>query len=323
MSDYVTIYSTMAIISAIIIAALGLLIGNQLLVLGGMKRQLVSQVVRSDRRLEALLQEQVETNKRLQVARVQLHLEQFIIDIARSTTVPGFAEVQATHPAVDLDQDVYCSEYDRQREAILQARAFLAKHQASIGAEHSLDRWATRQGLDVSDYDLRFLDIAYDLAWRKAQVDRLRQEETVQRQRPWPWSMGTALIWPKNELALIHDLAEEADYEAESQDRLDELVNEIHMLQNRLYTLERKIPLLQWHSKVRHNELESVQMPRALGWVSGMLGALAVFGIVLPLGSILLQPTLAVLIWPVLGLFFLSLVGLSWSTYTLERAILR
>ena len=252
------LYSTIAQSSAAIVAIIGGFITASVLSLSAEKRSLINQKKDKVIRLETLGNEKEELSREFDTKENASFIASISDKLINSKNVPTFEDLINENPeAQNLNHESLRREYQIFRNKVLQAKDFITKNLQAITLKSgALVDWAKMNQLDISKYDYKILESLYN------KVQDQEQESLS--------SLEQALLPPtllRMRLPYIVPIAEQQESER--------LRQNIKADTSESLTLERDVRDLDFR-------ISKFSYPPNLGWGIGVLGFLAVFGILLP-----------------------------------------
>ena len=252
------LYSTIAQSSAAIVAIIGGFITASVLSLSAEKRSLINQKRDKEARLELLKNEKAALSQELDAEKSKdffASVTKKIIDLGK---LPSFKELITENPeAQSLNQDILRKDYEIFASKLVQAKDFIVNNSSKITLKSGeFADWVQTNNFDISQYDSDILESIYNKVQdqKRDSLSALEQAllpPTLLRMRmPYITPVITQQEWQKTRQVIKADMSEMA------------------FLENDIKALDFRI------SKFSY--------PPNLGWGIGVLGFLAVFGILLP-----------------------------------------
>lgn len=252
------LYSTIAQSSAAIVAIIGGFITASVLSLSAEKRSLINQKQDKEARLELLKTEEAALSKELDAEESKDFIASITDKIIDSGKPPSFEELITENPeAQNLNQDTLRKDYEIFANRLLQAKDFIVKNSSKITLKSGeFADWVQMNNLDIAKYDSEILESIYNKIQDQKRESLPSWEQTIvppnilRMRMPYITPVITQQEWQKTRQTIRAD------------------ASEIASLENDVNTLDFRI------SKFSY--------PPNLGWGIGVLGFLAVFGILLP-----------------------------------------
>ncbi len=256
------LYSTIAQCSAAIVAIVGGFITASVLMLMSEKRNLTNQKMDKETRLQTLRNEKEKLSEELDAKEVQLFLESIIDELISAEEIPSLEELMQNHPEMqNSNLEILKQEYGRFYKQIFEARNFIRKRlsKSDVMEAVTFEEWVGMRDLDISAYDYGILEKEYNrqeekqaslLSENEKQIRATRLSGIIPLRTPYIPS-----VWDQRELESLRE-------------KLNEVKYEISALEGDVISLGFRI------SKFSY--------PPNLGWGVGVLGYLAVFGILFP-----------------------------------------
>ena len=249
------LYNTIAQSSSAIVAIIGGFITATVLSLSAEKRTLINQEQDKKARLELLRNEKTRLSQELDAEANRIFIAAITDKIVNSQGIPSFEQLIKDNPEVQTpNRETLRKDYEVFVAQLLQAKEFIVKNSDKINVKSGrFDNWVQTNLLDISKYNYEILRSVYN------QVEKQKRESLSTAER---------LLWVK-ELEVPYTTPNTVQQE---QERLRE---KIKADTNEIASLENDVKSLDFH-------ISKFSYPPNLGWGIGVLGFLAVFGILLP-----------------------------------------
>lgn len=255
------LYSTIAQSSAAIVAIVGGFITATVLMLMAEKRNLEHQLADEKARIEALKKQREELLEDYETLKVHEFLYSITDELISADELPSLEVMMQSHSEIhNLNPEALKREYEKLSKHVLEARHFIEQHLDKINVMQAItfDEWVESNNLDIGAYDYHILEKEYE---RMCERQRKVLSEAGRPVLAPGWVSSLKLptsvlsLWEQQELERTKDKLRDVGYEISARDRV------VTSLDARLRTFS---------------------YPPNLGWGIGVLGYLAVFGILLP-----------------------------------------
>lgn len=266
------LFSTIAQSSAAIVAIIAGFITHSVLTLAAEKRNLINQRKEKNARLDTLKRQEKAALEDFDLMMVNTFLSEIAADLKEGEELPSLEELIRDNPKWQLNYEILNREYKNLSIRKIEARDFIEQLSDKIVPKNPLSfrEWFRVNKLDISAYDYDFLENEYNriLDYKKKDL----AEERRRRTSNWPW-----LHLPDTtDLLLNYQLRIPPISSHFKEER------RIEELNRRIAGLRYEIAMIESETKNLNSRLKAFSYPPNLRLGAGVLGYLAIAGILLP-----------------------------------------